>query len=108
MNYNVSVELKKQGNAMSTTSSFTEYQQQLLRYQEDVINFWLNPFSPSQTKSSVSETWEKMLELQEETVKKLVDTPLEVAQSIADSQRKYWDNYFNLLRKPLETKNTVG
>lgn len=91
---------------MFTTSYFDEYQKQFNEWQKQMSEWqkkffdtWLETFPTGKVDVTFSDTFDKTLALQAEMVKSYLETQEKTTQMMIDTQKKFWDDYFERLRQ---------
>lgn len=86
---------------MMSTNPFEEFLKNYSELQKQFFNSWMETLPTPQNfaKFSLSESWEKTLEYQEELVKKSLDAQSQVAKMAIDTQKQMWENYFKMARQ---------
>jgi hypothetical protein len=101
------------------TTYFDEYQKQLSTWQKQLSD-WQGQFSDGQKKlldswiahmpsnaadMNIPETFEKALDFQEEVVKAFLDNQEKTSQMMFESQKAFWNNYFERMRQQSSKAN---
>ena len=91
---------------MTTTTYFDEYQKQFTEWQKQLgdwqkkfFDTWMETIPPGNTENTFSEAFDKTLKLQEEQVKSFLEAQEKTTRMMIDTQRKFWDDYFERMRK---------
>lgn len=82
---------------------FSEWQQQVTTWQKKVMDTWMTALPNMKGEVNFSEGFEKALTFQEELVKSYLETQEQSARSLLDAQRKFWQDYFEQMRKQPNT-----
>ncbi|MBJ7899378.1 MAG: thylakoid-associated protein [Cyanobacteria bacterium RI_101] len=81
------------------TKFFDEYQAQLLDWQKKFFGAWLDSLPKGTAEVKLTDTFETSLKLQEEMVKSYLEAQEKAAQTMLETQKQFWDNYFQALRQ---------
>lgn len=84
------------------TKFFDEYQKQLREWQQKLVDTWIESLPNGKKELNFSENFEKALKLQEEAVKTYLEVQEKTTQTIIESQKQFWADYFEIVR----TKST--
>ena len=86
---------------MNLFNSFEPFFKQVSEVQRITFNNWQSMMSGMQNMnlSNFPENTDKTVHLQEDLVKSALDFQEQVSRFSIDTQRKFWETYFNLLRK---------
>ncbi len=87
---------------MDFFNSFEPFFKQVSEVQRITFNNWQSMMSGMQNLNllNLPENTDRTLQLQEDLVKSALELQEQVSRFSIDTQRKFWDNYFKLLRKP--------
>jgi hypothetical protein len=78
---------------------FNEYQKQISDWQKKFFDVWLENLPSPQGEVNFSEAFDKALKLQEELVRSHLEVQEKSTKMMLDTQRKFWDDYFEALRQ---------
>jgi len=87
------------------TKFFDEYQAQLLDWQKKFFDTWLESLPKGSAEVKLTDTFETSLKLQEEMVKSYLEAQEKAASTMLETQKQFWDNYFQALRQRPVTTN---
>lgn len=85
-----------------------EYQKQFFELQKKFFDVWLGGFPNSKEAFKLPDSLDKSIELQEELVKNYLAAEEQAMQLALETQKKFWDNYFELAKKAASTKVEVA
>jgi hypothetical protein len=87
------------------TTYFDEYQKQLndwqkqfSEWQKKFYDVWLENLPTGKVETNFSETFDKALNFQQELVKAFLDNQEKASKMMVDSQKQFWNDYFEKLR----------
>ena len=78
---------------------FTDWQEQFSDWQKKYFDSWLESFPNLKNEVSFSENFDKALKFQEEVVKVYLESQEKASQMMIESQKKFWHDYFEMMRK---------
>lgn len=78
---------------------FYEWQKQYSEWQRKFFETWVQSYPAGKGGVDFSESFIKALGFQEELVRSYLDAQEKTAQMMLDAQKKFWDDYFNALKK---------
>jgi hypothetical protein len=78
---------------------FNDWQKQVNDWQKKFFDAWLDNLPKTKGDVNFPEGFDKALNLQEELVKSYLETQEKTTKMMLDAQRKFWDEYFEALRK---------
>lgn len=78
---------------------FSDYQKQLTEWQKKVFDTWLGSLPNVKGEVNISEAFDKALDFQEEMVKSYLAAQEKTTQMMLETQKKFWEDYFEVLRK---------
>jgi hypothetical protein len=78
---------------------FSEWQKQVVDWQKSYVDSWVANMPNGKGDVNFSDSFEKALSFQEELVKSYLDAQEKTTKMMLDAQRKFWDSYFEQLRK---------
>jgi len=81
------------------TKFFEEYQTQLLDWQKKFFNTWLEGLPKGTAEIKLTDTFETSVKLQEELVKSYLEAQEKSVELMLESQKQFWNNYFEAVRK---------
>jgi polyhydroxyalkanoate synthesis regulator protein len=81
------------------TKYVEEYMKQFTDWQKKFFETWTEAMPNMAEGLKMPETVEKGLEMQEEMVKNYLEAQETATKLALESQKKFWDNYFELARK---------
>jgi nitric oxide synthase oxygenase domain/subunit len=86
---------------MNFFNSFEQFLRQYSEMQRGIFNSWSSmiPNMQSFTTPNFRETFEKTLSFQETMVASSLEFQALLARLSIDTQKHFWENYFNLFRK---------
>lgn len=85
------------------TKWLEEYQKQMADWQKAFFDSWLNNIPNGKEGFKYPEMLEKNLEVQEQMINRYLEAQETASRLSIESQRKFWSNYFELLRKTSAT-----
>jgi hypothetical protein len=92
---------------------FDEYQQQLnewqtqfTQWQKRFLDNWLETLPKDGKEVNFSETFKKTVDIQQEFISNYMEAQQKASKFALESQQKFWDNYFDLVRKTPTPENT--
>jgi hypothetical protein len=90
-------EYQKQLN--SWQKQLSDWQGQFSDWQKKLMDTWMASMPSNANEVNVPETFEKVLDFQEEVVKAFLDNQEKTSQMMLDSQKEFWNNYFEKMRQ---------
>ncbi|HEY9623119.1 MAG TPA: thylakoid-associated protein [Crinalium sp.] len=87
---------------------FDDWQRHINDWQKQFFDAWTNNLPNTKDDIHFSEGFDKALGLQEEMVKSYLDAQEKANKMMLDSQRKFWNDYFETLRKKAATANSTN
>lgn len=88
------------------TKMFDEYQKQLNEWQSQFTDWqkrffdtWLESMSTDGKDMKFTDTFKKTVDIQQEFISNYIEAQQKASQFALESQQKFWDNYFELVRK---------
>jgi hypothetical protein len=90
------------------TKFFDEYQKQLREWQKKLVDTWIESLPNGKKELNFSENFEKALKLQEEAVKTYLEVQEKTTQTIIESQKQFWTDYFEMMRTKAADKTPAG
>lgn len=90
------------------TTYFEEYQKQFMEWQKKFFDNWLENVSTGKNAFKLPENMDKGLEVQEELVGNYLAAQETAVKLALETQKKFWDSYFELMKKAANTKIEVG
>jgi hypothetical protein len=87
---------------MDFFNSFEPFYRQFSEAQRMFFNTWESTMSSMQNTNFLNfpANAEKTLQLQEELIKNSLELQEQIGRFSLDTQRKFWETYFRMLRKP--------
>jgi hypothetical protein len=92
---------------MNFLNNFEQFSRQLSDLQRGFFNNWASAVPSLQTSNPLnfSETLDKTLKFQEEVVTNSLEFQALVARMSIETQKQFWEAYFNVLRQAQIKKN---
>ena len=90
------------------TKYFEDYQKQFVELQQKFFDTWLENLSGSKEAFKLPESLDQGIELQEQLVKNYLAAQEQALELAMQTQKKFWDNYFELAKKAASTKVQVA
>ncbi len=87
------------GKVSMDTNFFEEYQKQFSQWQNKFFDTWVESIPDGENKVNLSDTFEKTLSLQQDLVETALKTQKVSMEMAMEAQEKFWDQYFELLRR---------
>ncbi|MCX7595280.1 MAG: hypothetical protein N2235_16275 [Fischerella sp.] len=85
-----------------------ESQKQLSESQKKLVYTWIDNLPTGMIQVNLSDTFQKTLNFQRELVNSALQAQQVAVQLAMETQRQFWDNYFQLTQKTAEeTQNTT-
>jgi len=84
---------------------FNELQQKTSDWQKKFFDAWLESMPNMKGEVNFSENFDKAISFQEEMVKSYLEAQEKTAKMMLDSQKKFWEDYFERMRN---TKTPAG
>ncbi len=86
---------------MYSTNNFEQFLRQLSDLQRGLFNSWTSavPSVQSLNTQNFRETFDKTLRFQEEVVKSSLEFQALVSGMSIETQKQFWQSYFNMIRK---------
>jgi hypothetical protein len=81
------------------TKFLEEYQDQVREWQKKFFDTWVENFPKGKLEVNFSDNFEKVVQFQEEVVKAYLESQEKTTQMMLESQKQFWNNYFELMRK---------
>jgi hypothetical protein len=78
---------------------FSEWQQQFSNWQKKFFDTWLDNLPNGKAEVDLSDAFDKTLKFQQDLVAAYLETQEKSSKMMLDSQKKFWDDYFDRLRK---------
>lgn len=78
---------------------FSDWQKQVSDWQKKFFDTWLDNLPKNMNDTDLSENFDKALNFQEELVKSYLEAQGKTTQMMLDAQQKFWNDYFEALRK---------
>jgi hypothetical protein len=78
---------------------FSEWQKQVNDWQKKFFDTWLDSLPKTKGDIDFAESFDKALSYQEELVKSYLEAQEKTTEMMLDAQRKFWNDYFEALRK---------
>lgn len=78
---------------------FNDWQKQVNDWQKQFFDTWVDSLPSTKDEVNFSEGFDKALAFQEDLVKSYLEAQEKANKMMLDSQRKFWDDYFEALRK---------
>ncbi|VXD15549.1 conserved hypothetical protein [Planktothrix serta PCC 8927] len=76
-----------------------EYQKQLVNWQKQLFDTWLENLKATPHSLNPQEAYEKTLSYQEELLQTSFKVQEVTNQAVMESQKQFWDNYFEFMKK---------
>lgn len=91
------------------TKLFDEYLQQFNDWQQKLVETWIESFPGGNNQFNPSRTIETALNLQQELVKTNLKAQEVTMQMAMETQKDFWDGYFDLIRRmPFLKKEAIS
>lgn len=81
------------------TDFINEYQKQLVNWQKQLFDSWLENLKAAPNSLNAQEAYEKTLSYQEELVQTSFKVQEMTNKAVMESQKQFWDNYFEFMKK---------
>jgi len=78
---------------------FSEWQQKTSEWQKQFFSNWMETLPNMKGEVNFAESFDKALDFQEELVRSFLDAQEKTTRMMLDSQKKFWQDYFNQVRK---------
>lgn len=86
------------------TKYFEDYQKQFVEMQQKFLGTWLGSLPNGQNAFKLPDTLDQGIEIQEEVVRNYLAAQETAVKLALETQKKFWDNYFELLKKATSAK----
>ena len=80
------------------TKIFEDYQKEFSEWQKKFVDSWTTNL-PNAKDFKVPETFDKGVEMQQELVTQYLEAQETAIKLSLETQKKFWDGYFDLMRK---------
>ncbi len=81
------------------TDFINEYQKQLVNWQKQLFDTWLENLKATPNTLNSQEAYEKTLSYQEELLQTSFKVQEMTNKAVMESQKQFWDNYFEFMKK---------
>lgn len=82
---------------------FNEWQNQLNDWQKNFFDRWMDSLPNAKGEVNFTDGFDKALDFQEALMKSYLEAQEKANKMMLDSQRKFWNDYFEALRKKAST-----
>ncbi len=89
------------------TKIFEDYQKQFTEWQKKFVDTWLSTL-PSANSFKVPENLGQGIEVQQQLVTQYLEAQETAIKLSLETQKKFWEGYFELMRKTSEAKSTAS
>jgi uncharacterized protein YozE (UPF0346 family) len=84
------------------------YQKQLTESQQELLNSWLNSIPDTNVSMNLSSSIDKALNFQQAFISSVLETQQAATRMTIETQKQFWNSYFQLAKKAVQQTSVTG